>query len=274
VITLFLRGKNVNTPKFRILAVLLVLAISLPLFAEIEPKLPDASLLDTHNLAGIGRLSVYVMPAFAETNEITFDHIGLEKKVEQKLKDTGIDVIEAIYVGGRFRPTGDVSELRIFIAALKVDDQRLVFYVETSLATTVTMPAKPRRSFLADIWKAKPAMVIVAADNIDASLEKAVFPQVEQFTLSYRAANAKNPAAEPAAEPAVVTVAEEKAVPRATRAVSRQGAGSFVASKNGKVFHKRDCASAKRINPENLLTFKTRDEAEATGRTPCKQCKP
>jgi hypothetical protein len=48
----------------------------------------------------------------------------------------------------------------------------------------------------------------------------------------------------------------------------------YVASKNGQPFHLPGCASAKKISPENLETFTTREEAIAAGHVPCKVCKP
>lgn len=53
-----------------------------------------------------------------------------------------------------------------------------------------------------------------------------------------------------------------------------QGEYAYVASKSGKVFHRPDCASAKRIKPENLIGFFSREEAVAAGLQPCKRCKP
>ena len=41
------------------------------------------------------------------------------------------------------------------------------------------------------------------------------------------------------------------------------GQYAYVASKNSTVFHKPDCASAKKIKPGNLVGFKTREEAIA-----------
>jgi len=42
-------------------------------------------------------------------------------------------------------------------------------------------------------------------------------------------------------------------------------AGGFVASKTGKKFYAADSAAAKKITPENLVSFKTKEEAEAAG---------
>lgn len=46
----------------------------------------------------------------------------------------------------------------------------------------------------------------------------------------------------------------------------------FVASKNGKRYYTKDCAGAKRIKPENLISFKSREQAESAGYTKAANC--
>ena len=50
-------------------------------------------------------------------------------------------------------------------------------------------------------------------------------------------------------------------------------AGGYAASKSAKKFHTANCDAVGKIKPENLLTFKTREEA-ASGREPAKDCNP
>jgi hypothetical protein len=57
-------------------------------------------------------------------------------------------------------------------------------------------------------------------------------------------------------------------------ASAEQAQYAFVAAKGGKVYHRPDCPSAKRIKPENLIGFASREEAEAAGLAPCERCKP
>lgn len=49
---------------------------------------------------------------------------------------------------------------------------------------------------------------------------------------------------------------------------------SFVASKSSKVFHRSSCPHAKRMEMSKAARFSTRQDAENTGRRPCKTCKP
>jgi endonuclease YncB( thermonuclease family) len=51
-------------------------------------------------------------------------------------------------------------------------------------------------------------------------------------------------------------------------------AGSWVASKSSKIFHRSTCPHAKRLSPEPTITFRSRQEAELNGRRPCKPCDP
>jgi hypothetical protein len=48
----------------------------------------------------------------------------------------------------------------------------------------------------------------------------------------------------------------------------------YVSSKNSKVFHSPQCRSAKRINPENLVGYNSKEEVVQAGKRPCKVCKP
>jgi len=48
----------------------------------------------------------------------------------------------------------------------------------------------------------------------------------------------------------------------------------YVGSKKSKKYHLPTCRSAQKIKPDNLVTFKSAQEAKAAGYVPCKVCKP
>jgi len=48
----------------------------------------------------------------------------------------------------------------------------------------------------------------------------------------------------------------------------------YVASKKSNVFHRPDCKWVKKISTNNLVGFKSREEAIRSGRRPCKSCRP
>lgn len=47
-----------------------------------------------------------------------------------------------------------------------------------------------------------------------------------------------------------------------------------VGSAKSTVYHRPSCVWAEKISPSNLVTFSSREEAEAAGYRPCKVCKP
>lgn len=48
----------------------------------------------------------------------------------------------------------------------------------------------------------------------------------------------------------------------------------YVGSKKSDKYHYPDCKWAKKIKPENLVTFKSAEEALKAGYVPCKVCRP
>lgn len=48
----------------------------------------------------------------------------------------------------------------------------------------------------------------------------------------------------------------------------------YVGSKNSNKYHYPTCRSAQKIKADNLMTFKSAQEAKAAGYVPCKVCKP
>ncbi len=50
--------------------------------------------------------------------------------------------------------------------------------------------------------------------------------------------------------------------------------GGYIATKSSKVYHRSTCSHAKRMDATKSVTFSSREDAEKTGRRPCKTCKP
>jgi 2-keto-myo-inositol isomerase len=68
-----------------------------------------------------------------------------------------------------------------------------------------------------------------------------------------------------------LTTTEKQIQPAAKSAVAEY---KFVASRSSRVFHKSDCRWAKRIKPDNLVVYNSKDEAIKAGKRPCKVCNP
>jgi len=117
-------------------------------------------------------------------------------------------------------------------------------------------------------WKQDPLTVAKAGlAKMKAAVNKAL-------GLSYSLA--ANPPARQASdgrtsETDSLTATEKQTKPGAKSAVAEY---KFVASQSSKVFHKPECRWAKRINPDNLVGYNSRDEAIKAGKRPCKVCNP
>jgi hypothetical protein len=57
-----------------------------------------------------------------------------------------------------------------------------------------------------------------------------------------------------------------------TEPQKEETAAPCVASKNSEVYHKASCSSAQQIKAENLIRFKSVEEARESGRRECKKC--
>ncbi len=61
---------------------------------------------------------------------------------------------------------------------------------------------------------------------------------------------------------------------KTAKRVESKREGAFVGSRTSKVFHRATCPHAGRIRPENLIRYKTAEQALNIGRQPCKTCRP
>ena len=121
----------------------------------------------------------------------------------------------------------------------------------------------------ANVWSAEPAAKIVQKQDLHEVISAMALEQVEEFISDYQKAN---PPAKRSSDINVTGVTAKEQVKPTDKEVPVEY--KYVASKNSKVFHLPDCTSAKRIKPENLITYNNRAEAVNAGKRPCKTCKP
>ncbi len=91
---------------------------------------------------------------------------------------------------------------------------------------------------------------------------------VHHFTVSYPGNTVYAPSTR--AVDFVVT----KAPAKVSTSTPSSTAGPFVGSKSSDVYHYPKCADALKINPANLVTFRTVADAKAAGYRPCLKCHP
>jgi len=224
----------------------------------------DLSLIAQPNpmLANIKEVSVSIIHPVPEPNTYNLSFEELQGKIINKLNEANIPAKPLTPL--------PIPALKVNIAVLRVgDSQEYVFHIQTSLEREVALTMTRELHLYADVWKTEPIMRMASAEDMPAAITSIVTEQVEAFIAAYLAANSKR--SEPAKADGTKTTST-----KVEKTIVKQTAGQtkYVASKNGKVFHTADCSSAKRILPENIVTYNSREDAERDGKRPCKICKP
>ena len=245
-------------------------------------------------LAGIDKLYVWIVPPGFEPNSHGLVFKELENLVADRLKEAGITVTETDIgkMGSdsakmleilkrrivsaknlKFRPFR-IPELRVDIDTLDLEhSQKVVFRIQTSLSRAACLKEQSSLLFKADVWKTRPVMRATSVQNMPAIVIGVVLEQVEAFMHVCVAANQPGKQSSDAGASGTdsLTATEKQTKPGAKSAVAEY---KYVASKNSKVFHKPECSWVKRIKPENLVGYNSKEEAVKAGKRPCKQCKP
>jgi hypothetical protein len=224
---------------------------------------PDLSLVSKPDpvLSGVEPLCVVVISHSDEPKRADLLLKNIKLKIEADLKKAGIDVI---VVPDENNPP-ELPELRIFVDIFRPESSnRCYLHIQTSLAKLVYLEKDFSLSIKTDIWKIGPEMELVPYENMQAMMTRMVSKQVDVFIHACIAANTTGKSS--ASKSPVITPSQV--------GKSEPAKQTYVASKNSKVFHKPSCRSAARIKPENLVTYNSREEAIAAGKSPCKICKP
>jgi len=217
-------------------------------------------------LADIKQLCVIITTHGTDPNKDRLDSKILKTEVERRLEKAGIKVF--VHKEGVSYELAISSDLKISIEMLKLgDSQQCVFRVQTSLSRAVCLNEQRNLLFKVDVWTTKPVMQTEQLQNISGKVTKAALAQVETFIQAYHTANTAG------SRLPEVSVTAPKEI---SKAPSREPVAGYkyVASKNSDVFHTPNCRSAKRISPENIIGYNSRDDAINAGKRPCKVCKP
>jgi hypothetical protein len=179
-------------------------------------------------------------------------------RVQEKAGEASASASEARLSASRGR-IGDANAVRtrrpdapVLHVALNVlvpeGGSRAVLYVQTSLTRSVRLvDTRKAQPFSVSIWDAEPAMDFVSPTRWQDEARRIILQQVDSFIAAPRSVAG-------AAAPIL--------------------SSSYVAFKTGTEFHRPDCAVARTIDAENMVSFKTREEALEAGKRPCKACNP
>jgi len=280
-----------KTGKYYLGIAIVIGILCVPAIGEVEP-LPQESkpmLIGQSEpaLKEIRQLHVVILANDAELNRHGLVPEELANSVTEKIKEAGIRIAENDIDKPDPNSTAVIStkiaaripELRVDLEALDIkDSNQVVFHVQTSLARMVHFGNETRLNIKTEVWQSEPTMRAVSAEGMPAAVTSAVLEQVEAFTHAHMAANPSNKRPSGPDANKIRTATKELIEPATEPApASQQGEPAehkYAASKSGKVFHKPDCIWIKRIKPENLIYYSSRDEAINSGKKPCKQCNP
>jgi len=219
--------------------------------------------------AGIDKLYVVVLRYGAKQDKDMPFWAQLETDVKEKLRRTGINLDT---------PTADniltIPELRIYVGTLNLENSRhRLFHIRTALARAVCLKDEQNPVFKADIWQSAPAMQTVSAENMPAKITDIVLEQIEGFIEIYKATNPQGTRPSDAGinETGLSKIPAKQNETDVNSAIGEQ---KYVASKSSGVFHKPECRWAKNISDQNLVSYKSKDEAIKAGKRPCKTCNP
>jgi len=198
----------------------------------------------------------------ADVNAI--DRLQKQKMAEVLKRKGGPTENLRVYLSG-------VPELIVRISVLQgVESGPCVYHVQTSFAREVYLRS-PRKRMKAEVWRIDVPVNIAEENECDSAVTTSAMRQVDAFIADWKRANVVKAAADRGEPKSDVTgpVTQEQG-----EQSGQQVEYEYVASKNSKVFHKKDCGAAARISSENLIGFSSRGEAIQSGRRPCKICNP
>lgn len=238
-------------------------------------------------LSGIDRL--YVVVDIRQTTTPQLDPCDIEQSITNHLVEADIKVLKSDLdpqqsqmmevIKKRIDPNnvrnltlrrGEVPELVVEITLIRPgQSDQTVFCLQTSLARVVVLQGRDNITLKAPVWKTQPAIGLTSGETLHSVVAAAVAEQVQAFLKAHKDADES---AEHFLSPSAhMSPAKTAADPTPTITTAEH---QYVASKNSQVFHLPGCRSVKRISPENLTGYKTRDEAVNAGKRPCRLCAP
>ncbi|MBP7053200.1 MAG: hypothetical protein KBE65_19510 [Phycisphaerae bacterium] len=213
-------------------------------------------------LADVNQLTVVLATRDTPGVERMIDAADVKARVLHKLGEAGVGVVP--------RGTETTPRLVVHIEGMEVPgSDQSVFRVQTALDRLVIVPGQGNRQLLTEVWRVGPTMAVVAKSQVGGAICDAVLVQTGAFADAHRTARRLLGATKDA--PGAETQGPAQLLLQ-TPAVTSPS--TFVASRNGRAFHRPGCRWAQNISADNMVRYQTREEALAGGKKPCKSCKP
>ena len=217
------------------------------------------------SLKGVQAMTVDVVCS-QDAKEAGLKEQDIQNNIKTQLGETAIKIISRQLwqtVPGRCR-------LKVLIKVYKPSGlETFIYNLKVCFVQTVTLERNPEIKIDAVTWElgwlahgSKNRLTEVVPVNLKI--------MTDNFIRDYRTANSFS------GEPSD-TNARYNVPVTAPKGQIRSGVAAryeYVSSKNSQVFHSPQCRSVKRIKPENLVGYNSRNEVIQAGKRPCKVCKP
>ncbi len=191
----------------------------------------------------------------------------LKTQFEQTLRQANLNVSSSKKV--TFSKT-DV-ELIIRVELLKVPDANLfAVRIETLMTRQMLLATGSDQIFIVQLPLEQQGIRFVSEDDLPDFIESTASQNIDRFIRNYQAT--KSLQEKKAAKTGHAAAETNQSTPALEQTEVPKYA--YIASKNSEVFHKPGCRWARNISQNNLVTYKSRDEAIKTGKRPCKSCNP
>jgi hypothetical protein len=187
---------------------------------------------------------------------------GIREKIEAQLQQAGIKIKPKQFWGtvpGRCR-------LKVLVKVYKPHDlDTFIYNLKVYLVQTVILERIPETKIDAVTWELS-WLAHGSKNRLAEAIPENLRLMTDNFIRDYQFANPQGDESSGNLV-SITTPKGQISSPNVARYM-------YVSSKNSQVFHRPNCRSAKRIKPENLIGYNSREEVIQAGKRPCKVCKP
>ena len=217
------------------------------------------------SLRGTNVMSVDVVCS-QDVKETDLKQQEIRENIVKQLEQAGIKILPVQLWGtapGRCR-------LKILIKVYKPSDLKAFIYnLKVYFVQAVSLERIPEVKIDAVTWELS-WLAHGSKNRLTEAVPGNLKLMTDNFIRDYNLANPQDSELSGNSESDIVSVTVPEGQVRSGVAASYK----YVSSKNSQVFHSPNCRSAKRIKPENLVGYNSRDEVIQAGKRPCKVCKP
>lgn len=216
------------------------------------------------SLRGVKEITVDVICS-DDIKETDLKQQEISKEIEAQVRQGGIKIVS----GENRQAVSDRCRLIVLIKVYTPSELKTFIYnLKVYFVQTVTIQRIPDVKIDAVTWELS-WLSHGSKGRLNEAIPANLKIMTDNFIKDYQLANLKGVSSGNYDSSIVSIAADEKQIRSGVEVQYK-----YISSKNSQVFHSPECRSAKRIKPENIVSYISRDEAIAAGKRPCKVCKP